>query len=175
MAGMAGHAGFMRMANKSAGNIYEMTGERKRSIRQLVESRTGQGVIAAGSVAALYMVFYLLGIGCPIRYLTGISCAGCGMTRAYLALLHGDFAAAFYYHPLYCLVIPAVIWIFAGRRCNRMVYRTVLGMIVVLFLAVYLWRMCMGDGQIVSFHPEQNVVMRLISNCALRLAEFDLK
>lgn len=42
---------------------------------------------------------------CPFLFLWGIPCPGCGMTRAFLALLHLDFAAAFYYHPLFPVVI----------------------------------------------------------------------
>ena len=48
----------------------------------------------------VYGVLTILGIGCPIKYLTGISCAGCGMTRAWRCVLKLDFARAFSYHPL---------------------------------------------------------------------------
>lgn len=37
-------------------------------------------------------------IGCFSRYLLGVPCPACGMTRALLALLRGDIAAAFGYH-----------------------------------------------------------------------------
>lgn len=36
---------------------------------------------------------------CPSRALLGLPCPGCGMTRALAALLRGDFAAAFAFHP----------------------------------------------------------------------------
>lgn len=47
---------------------------------------------------------------CPFLFLWGIPCPGCGMTRAFLALLHLDFAAAFYYHPLFPVVILYILW-----------------------------------------------------------------
>jgi hypothetical protein len=35
-----------------------------------------------------------------------VPCPGCGMTRATLALLHGDFSRAFALHPLSPLIVP---------------------------------------------------------------------
>ena len=46
---------------------------------------------------------------CPLLHLTGIPCAGCGMTRALFAFFHGDFAAAFRCHPLFAL--PLLAWL----------------------------------------------------------------
>ncbi|NJL01839.1 MAG: DUF2752 domain-containing protein [Spirulinaceae cyanobacterium SM2_1_0] len=37
---------------------------------------------------------------CPFRALTGIPCPGCGMTRSFLAMSHGDFVGAASYHAL---------------------------------------------------------------------------
>lgn len=59
------------------------------------------------------------GPGCPFRTATSIECAFCGMTHATVALGHGDFAAAFAFHPLAPLVllgmIAACAAIVAGR------------------------------------------------------------
>ncbi len=52
-------------------------------------------------------------IGCPIQYLWHVPCLGCGMTRAWQSVLHGDFKAAFYFHPLFFTVpfmAGALIW-----------------------------------------------------------------
>ena len=47
----------------------------------------------------VYVAFITLtGIGCPIRFSTGISCPGCGMSRAVLLMLSGHFRAAFRMH-----------------------------------------------------------------------------
>ena len=37
---------------------------------------------------------------CPFRALTGLPCPGCGMTRAFCALGHGDLSGAFGYNAL---------------------------------------------------------------------------
>ena len=56
-------------------------------------------ILALFCVALLCIV--CLGIGCPIRSLTGIPCPGCGLTRAWKAALQLEFADAFRYHPMF--------------------------------------------------------------------------
>jgi hypothetical protein len=46
---------------------------------------------------------------CPARGLLGIPCATCGMTHAFVALAHGDVAAALQASPLGAL-LAAVAW-----------------------------------------------------------------
>ena len=56
---------------------------------------------AVAAIIGMYGMMGMMGITCPILFMTGISCAGCGMTRAWLSLFRLDFGAAFYYHPLF--------------------------------------------------------------------------
>jgi Protein of unknown function (DUF2752) len=56
----------------------------------------GLTLVAAAQVAAVAS-----GVGgwpCPVKSALGIPCPGCGLTRASLALLKGEFAAAFRTH-----------------------------------------------------------------------------
>ena len=66
-------------------------------------------ICAVTAVVVLYMAMESIGITCPIKFITGISCAGCGMSRAWLAFLQLDMAKAFAYHPLFWLVPITVI------------------------------------------------------------------
>ena len=43
---------------------------------------------------------------CPTATVLHIPCPGCGMTRATLAALHGDFRASFRFHPLAMIFSP---------------------------------------------------------------------
>ena len=56
----------------------------------------------AGAAAALLLVYH-----CPFRYIFGVSCPGCGMTRALVAAVFSDLETAFGFHPLFPLLVPA--------------------------------------------------------------------
>jgi hypothetical protein len=55
---------------------------------------------------------------CPVRALAGIPCATCGMTRAFVALAHGDPAAALGASPLGTF-LAACAWAFAVAALAR--------------------------------------------------------
>lgn len=46
---------------------------------------------------------------CPLKYLTGIDCPGCGLTRSVYSLLHGDPLAAISHNLLILFVIPWLV------------------------------------------------------------------
>lgn len=114
-------------------------------------------------IAALYLGMELLGVTCPILFLTGISCAGCGMSRAWLALLRLDLSSAFAYHPLFWLPVPAAAVLLLRRRIPGTVYRLTLGGMAALFLAVYAVRLLSPEDTVVVFAPSQGLVLRLLS------------
>ena len=65
-------------------------------------------------VSALWSPSDLPGIIlCPLRALTGYPCPGCGMTRAFCAIGHGEFARAVGYNALSPLVFIAALGIWA--------------------------------------------------------------
>ncbi len=51
---------------------------------------------------------------CPMATLLGVPCPGCGLTRATLALLHGDVRAALALHPLVLVLAPLFAAAIAG-------------------------------------------------------------
>ena len=56
--------------------------------------------IAAAGLSYLLLVPNEYKIPCIFNYATGMQCPGCGLTRASMAILRGDFPAAFNYNPL---------------------------------------------------------------------------
>ncbi|MCR4891902.1 MAG: DUF2752 domain-containing protein [Lachnospiraceae bacterium] len=115
------------------------------------------------SVVFLYFIFYLVGIGCPIKFLTGVSCLACGMTRALRAVLRLDFASAFHYHPLW--MVPE-IWLisYIFRKKHPQIYKLVCLVAILLFILVYTLRMALGTDDIVVFRPSEGFVFRSLEN-----------
>lgn len=52
---------------------------------------------------------------CPLKYLTGYDCPGCGFQRSLLALLKGDFQQSF---QLYPATIPILLTFAIGLTAN---------------------------------------------------------
>ena len=115
-------------------------------------------------IAAFYILLHLLGVNCPIRFLTGVSCPGCGMTRAWISVLRGNFSAAFSYHPLFLTMIPAVIVILFRERIPKRLFNGLTWVLIILFLAVYLYRMFFSDGSVVAFRPCDGAIYRVIQH-----------
>jgi hypothetical protein len=47
---------------------------------------------------------------CPLRYLTGLYCPGCGSLRAMHALLHGELGRAWAMNPLMIVTLPFITY-----------------------------------------------------------------
>lgn len=66
------------------------------------------------AVSALWSPSELPGVVlCPFRALTGLPCPGCGMTRAFCSLGHGDLTGAFGYNALAPFVFAAALLLWA--------------------------------------------------------------
>ena len=104
---------------------------------------------------------------CPFDFLWGVSCPGCGMTRAFLALLlQRDIRAAFYYHPLFPVVIIAAVLLavhFTGlHRFGRKAKNILLSVFCILFVIVYVLRLIFCP-ELISIHPSRGLIFRLLS------------
>lgn len=117
---------------------------------------------AAAAVVLLYVGMEALGVTCPIRFFTGVSCAGCGMSRAWLALLRGDLRTVWGCHPLFWLPIPAAGVFLLRRRIPRRVLMGLIWAGAILFLAVYALRMADPGDSIVTFAPRTGFFYRVV-------------
>ncbi|MEE1930286.1 DUF2752 domain-containing protein [Streptomyces sp. TRM 70351] len=122
---------------------------RTRRTRRLPPAVAPLAALAAGGAGAVYLYGTdphdpgQLLPRCPVNWLTGLDCPGCGGTRMAYDLLHGDLAAAFADNAaLLTLGVPAAAylggrWLLEGLRGRR--YRPALGTratIAVVALAV---------------------------------------
>ena len=116
---------------------------------------------ALAAIAFFYAVIELLGVTCPIRFVTGISCPGCGMSRAWLAALQLDWEAAFAFHPLFLLPVPAAGMLLLRRRMPETAFRWGMGTVCALFVIVYIARLLLPGDTVVVFAPTEGVIGRL--------------
>lgn len=114
-------------------------------------------------IALFYAVIEMMGVTCPIRFLTGISCAGCGMSRAWLALLRLDFGAAARYHPLFWLpALAAAVFLFR-KHIPVQIKKGMAAVACILFLIVYIIRMMEPSDLIVTCSLRDGMLYRILS------------
>lgn len=104
-----------------------------------------------GLLAAVIAVLSLLfDSACPTYAIFGICCPFCGMTRAHLALLRLDFAAAFAYHPVFFTGVP-FLWIICHESLFQKPWQKVLwwvltALMIALLLGTYVVRIVSTGG-----------------------------
>lgn len=107
------------------------------------------------------VLIYILFTGCPIRLLTGVSCAGCGMSRAYFCLLRLNFRGAFHYHPLFiCPVIFVTVYILTKFGFPKKWAKIINCVMAVLFIGVYIYRMFNPNDRVVIFEPQNGLIFK---------------
>ncbi len=108
----------------------------------------------------VFLVFWYTFFGCPLKWATGIPCAGCGMTRAVLALLRGDLRSALYFHPL-VFVLPVIACVYLCRKhISQKAQYILVALMLSLFTAVYFYRLLSGS-ETVSIHLDEGAIFRL--------------
>ena len=103
---------------------------------------------------------------CPQLILTGLPCAGCGMTRAVFYILTGRLARGMRMNPAAPAWIAFLFWFFWNRyicgTCKKSTYLW-LGIVCAVTLAVYLYRMinCFPGAPPMVYH-RNNILRRLL-------------
>lgn len=104
---------------------------------------------------------------CPQLILTGFPCAGCGLTRAVLCILQGQFVRGLRLNPAAPLWICFLSWFFINRYV-RGVYdkRTAvwLCLVCVVTFAIYVYRMrCCFPGEPPLVYYRNNILRKIFS------------
>ena len=93
--------------------------------RRMVSKKHLEKIFVMIGMLIYTAVLYVFQLGCPILKITRMPCPGCGMTRAWLAVLRFDFVAAFSYHfmfwsvPVLCLFLWCDGRVFKNEKYNR--------------------------------------------------------
>ena len=135
----------------SGGNTYKRKSHRRIEV-----------ITSVAAVVVLYVILESFGVTCPIKYITGISCAGCGMSRAWISLLHFNIHDAFMYHPLFFLPPVVVIVMLLKSKINIKIYKIIIFTIIIMFAIVYMCRLIWSGDDVVVFEPQNNILFRII-------------
>ena len=132
-------------------------------IRALWAAHKGR-ILCLSALGLLFLFRFAFSLPCPVHYVTGISCPGCGMTRGlwHLALL--DVSTALHYHPLSIALPPFVLlWILTRVKKWKRGEVILLSASVALLLGVYLYRMITGGGGVLVFAPREGLIGRAVT------------
>lgn len=102
-------------------------------------------LVIAGIFAAYALLLSILSIGCPIKFFTGMSCPGCGLTRAWASLLSLHVFDALAYHPLFWL--PPIAIALSVMPANKTVGNIAIAVIGIAFIVLWVLRFFLdGDA-----------------------------
>lgn len=133
------------------------------SLSQWLKKYQG-AIITVIVVVAVYAVMFAFGITCPVKHFLGVSCPGCGMTRACFSALRFDFAAAFYYHPLWIVMLPLVAsLLFLWEKRKTKAFCAVLVFFFVALIGVYLYRLFYTETDIVVWEIEKGTIYKFLN------------
>lgn len=125
--------------------------EKLRQNRELLLILTVVGIYVA--------VAYILSLKCPVVWITGFSCPGCGITRALVSVCKLDFAGAWYYNPMIFYLIPAVPVFLIAQLCKKdKLMQTLLCVTVGLMIAVYLVRLLILHSPVLETDPANGLI-----------------
>lgn len=120
--------------------------------------------IVFGIIGIFYLILFALGITCPIKAITGISCPGCGMTRAWLSLLSGDLNRAISFHPLFFYPLTLLILFFYRKSLSKKTLYFFFFFLGISFLGLYLYRMFTSTDTVVVFKPREGLIYKMLQN-----------
>jgi hypothetical protein len=125
------------------------------AILELVDRTPARRAVILAAIGLF--VALVIGFGvpvCPSATIFGIPCPGCGLTRATLAALRGDFSGALHFHPLVFVLTPLFAYLAAragyvyvrggavqtlGERSFWLSRTTTLGSVAVVALVLGVW------------------------------------
>ena len=113
----------------------------------------------------VFIVLVIFGYRCPLRYLLGLSCPFCGLTRAFVSILHFDFKQAFYYHLLWPLALVGIIIFILYNlkviKLKKEYIKVFFSFFIISFLIYYFYRLFCGS-KIVYFNFNKSLIYKII-------------
>ena len=132
--------------------------------KQYLQLKNNEYVRLAIAFLFYFVILFIFDIGCPTRFLYGVCCPGCGLTRASVSLLKLDFNQAIYYHPLVFL-IPVIAFLFIVKdKINQTILNTLLVLIIIVFIIVYCVRLIDVNNEVVYIDFRKGVFFKVLNH-----------
>lgn len=125
-----------------------------------MSKKSKDALLVIALAAFMYAGLSVIGIGCPIKFVTGVSCPGCGMTRACVCIIFGDFRSAFGFHPLFPIAPIFVYLIYSDSVKPKKIKKIALLFIAAAFFMVYLFRLFYGNDYFAMVEPTKGLVYK---------------
>ncbi len=123
-------------------------------------------IIAMVTILAIAILLLLDIYKCPLNYVLGIPCPMCGMTRAVLSALSGNFADAFHYHPLWIIILLGIIFIVLYElkviRIPKALFNVICVILGILLIVCYIYRLII-HSEVVMPHFTSSLIYKLFS------------
>lgn len=105
-----------------------------------------QKIIDCAIAGVLVLVLYILKIPCLFKVILGISCPGCGLTRACISVLHLDFQKAFEMNPMFWAIPIVVLWYFKDGKIFKQKWLNITLTVLLFggFFAQWIIRLILG-------------------------------
>ena len=154
------------MKYKKGEEKYEKS-TKKREIWQMKYKKVSKLEILVYIVIGVMVILGIKIFGCPIKFMTGISCPGCGMTRACISVFKGDFKESLRYNPMIILMpFMAILFVCNNIKPIYNKYKKVIDKLWVIigtiFIVTYLIRLIIGNNDIVVIDIRENILFRII-------------
>lgn len=118
------------------------------------------------SIFALILLIIFGIYKCPIKYIFGLSCPICGLTRAFLSAFSLNFSMAFHYHLFWPIILLGlIIWALYKLKIIKLSKKTInisLCAFSIINLIYYFYRLFNGS-EIVYFNFSESLIYKLIS------------
>lgn len=89
-------------------------------MKNLKIKKPKEKLISCAWILGAILIMYIFKIPCLIKWIFGIECPGCGITRAYVSLFQLDLMQAFQYNRVFWVVpICFLFYLFDGQLFKR--------------------------------------------------------
>lgn len=126
-----------------------------------MKSKIMDTIPALAGIVSYLLFLKMFHLPCPILYLTGCSCPGCGMSRAVMSASCFNFKQAFYYHPLFFVPFLGIYMYIKWDDYKDRTKTFLLVFFCSAMILVYIYRMVYMQSDVVRCDIQQGLLYKV--------------